>query len=143
MDEDRYTVVINTKTGLLDVSETPFCDFDGVHYAIRRSMRKGGWGMIDFDYDVKGPDGVYADGGVSPHDGIGVYVGGGKGWGIDRIGEATYRLGKHTEVVIDKPTRIITVDTTEPAERIPHLICGIIILADPQERWEKAFRSAL
>ena len=28
MDRDRYTIVINGTTGLLDVSEPPFCHFD-------------------------------------------------------------------------------------------------------------------
>ena len=70
---------------------------------------------------------------------MGVYVGAGQSWGIVTIAEAVYRLGHHTKITIDKAAGVIVVDTFEPAERVPHIICGLVLLADPQDRWEESF----
>ena len=140
MDKDRYEVVINGVEGILDVSEEPFCTFGGAHFPIRRRMTKNSsWGYIDFDYSVVCPDGEIVSGSVSPRDGIGVSVEGERGWGIRNIEEAAYRLSDHTEIVIDQEARSITVDSTEPAERLAHIICGVVLLADPQDQWEKGY----
>jgi hypothetical protein len=101
-------------------------------------MRKSeAWGYIDFDYEIHCPDGESVHACVSPHDGIGVFVEGGQSWGIDAIGEGAYRLGTHTEVTINKVARTVDVDTTEAANRIPHILCGLVLLVDPQNRWGK------
>ena len=102
-------------------------------------LKNDSWGYIDFDYEVHCPGGEIVRGSVSPRDGIGVYVGAGQYCGIAAIGEETYRLGDHTEITIEKVARTIVVETSETSDRIPHILCGLVMLADPQERWEKGY----
>ncbi len=140
MNSDSYKININGMEGILNVSKEPFCILGDIHYPIsRRMMKNDSWGYIDFEYEIHCPDGGIVNGGVSPRDGIGVNVGAGQSWGIAPIGESASRQGDRTEIIIDRAARTIAVESTEASDRIPHILCGLVLLADPQERWEKDY----
>ena len=140
MDSDSYKININGIKCILNVSKEPFCTLGELNYLIKRRMMKNeSWGYIDFEYEIRCPDGEIVSGSVSPRDGIGVHIGPGQSWGIAPIGESATRLGDRTEIIFYRAAGTIAVETTEASGRIPHILCGLVLLADPQERWEKDY----
>jgi len=129
----RFTLTIGPARGSLDVGDHPCFELDGVRHAItRRMVRSGGWGYTDYQYTVHGPDGITASGGGSLHDGVGVSLPGGRSWSLDRHTDDVFSLGDSTRITVDRVAGEIVVETAEAADRIPHIVCGVLLLVDPQ-----------
>ena len=126
----KYTILSDdTIVAWLDLSERPSWKTAESRYPISRLLSElPNWGP-EASYVVSGPDGVEAEGSCSNHEGCGVWVPGGE-WGFSRVDDSVMQLGEQTRLTIDREGREVQVETAEPPDMLPYIICGLCILLD-------------
>jgi hypothetical protein len=125
-----YDVIVNTDhIAALNLSEEPWWETNGRRYPIYRlKSEMTNWGL-EVTYEVPRPEGGRAVGSCSNHDGCGVTTPEG-GWGFTRLGQEITMLGPHVRLEIDRPAHQVLVETAEPPNMLPYIICGLCILLD-------------
>lgn len=126
-----YTVSINgTSTGAIVFADEPFYEGPGARYPIRRVRHdRGSWG-VDYDYAVHCPDGRIARGAASHHDGFGVTLPG-ESWGFRSLEEGVHLLGGQVKIAVDRAARKVTIDSPHDERALPYILCGVVMLIDP------------
>jgi hypothetical protein len=126
----RYVLTLNGREGSVTVGPVIRCEFDGRSYPVDRTQSKSSWGYTDYNYALRKPDGGFAFGGASPRDGVGVSLPDGHSWSLSRRDDHTHELGANTLVRLDQAALRIAVESTEPDDTIPYILCGVVLLID-------------